>query len=270
MNPSKRLPWPTVVGGRYQLPPALRLFAREGDDDQTTGDEALSAGQVTAINSIVHKAIGSRLSSQSFKESIGEIAGTAATAAISEAAGGIAEQVAATIAESNPKPKGGDDEGKSFKDEPEYKAMVQRDKDREIAHKKIEADRQAEVDGRLRSEEKTALEKALRTGGVEELKIRSCVATLLHEDNVMQRDNNGQIIYRIDKGEYNEDMGVEAGVKLFLESDEGKTFLPASGSRGTGVKGDSTNTGNNSTQKGAKMSKGEAAQVVTDFIGAAG
>lgn len=275
-QPPKPL-WPTLIGGRYQPPQAIRLFAREGDGDGGAGGDgttpagegdALSAVQVTAINNIVHKAIGSRLSSQSFKDSIGVIAGTAASEAITAASGGIAEQVAATLAAGGAGGGGGegDPPAPTFKDSAEYKAVMKRQEDNDAALEKIKDERQAEVDGRMRTEERSALETALRAGGVEEVKLRGCVATLLHEDKVMQRDSNGAIIYRINRGEYHDELGVTEGVADFLGTDEGKTYLPATGARGTGAVGDSTNSGNNQQRPGVKQTKAEAAQVVSDFM----
>jgi hypothetical protein len=224
------------------------------------------------VNNIVHKAITKRLSDPAFIESISSIAGAAASTAITEASGGIAEQVAATLAAQQPPPGGGTPPAgdpppsPSWKDSAEYKSMMDREKARDIKVAEIEAERKAEVDDRLRTEERSTLEAALRKGGVEELKIRGCVATLIHEDGVMQRGANNELIYRVNRGEYVDDMDVTKGVTEFLGTDEGKTYLPATGARGTGATGDSTNTGNNSQSGGQKQTKEQAAQILSDTL----
>jgi len=277
MHRSKDLKHPffrPTRGGKYQPAAPLQLRAREGDDegdDEGGGSgEELTAGQVTAVNTIIHKAIGSRLSSQSFKDSIGVIAGEAAATAVGNVTGKIDELIAAQAAGGDDKDKdkkGKPPEGGSWKDSPEYKDMLKREEARDAAAKKIEEERAAEKEAGYRNEERKQLEAALRKAGVDEVKLRSCVATLIHEDKVMQRDSNGDVVYRINRGEFFDDLGVAEGVADFLGTDEGKSFLPAAGTGGTGAIGNSDNKGNNSQRKGAKQTKEEAASVVSEWLG---
>jgi len=272
LNPSKKPLWPALIGGNYQPHKSIRLVAREDDPPGTP-----PALDETGVNNIVHKAITKRLSDPAFIESISNIAGQAATSAITEASAGIAEQVAATLAASGPAPGAPPPDGTppapapvAWKDSPEYKAMEKRDQVREDERTAEKAERQAERDAKDRADERSTLEAALRAGGVEEINLRGCVSTLLHEDKVMQRDASGQIVYRVNHGEYNEDMDVAKGVKSFLDTDEGKTYLPATGARGTGATGDTKNVGNNIPTGGQKQTKEQAAQILSDTLFAGG
>lgn len=264
-------------GGRYQAPAQLILRAREGEGEGGEGEggeggEQLTAGQITQMNTIIHKAIGSRLSSQSFKDSIGTIAGAAAATAMEGFSGKLDELIAAKVTpDPDDKGKGGKPpEGGSWKDSPEYKDMLKREEARDAAAKKIEDERAAEKETGYRNEERKELEAALRKAGIEEVKLRSCVATLIHEDKVMQRDANGDVVYRVQRDDFFDDMGVHEGVKEFLGTDEGKAFLPASGAGGTGVVGNSDNKGQNSQRKGKGQTKDEAAAVVSAWLGGGG
>lgn len=254
----------SIIAGKYAAHHRKVMWAREGDDDKTPVlDE-------TGVNNIVHKAITKRLTDPAFLETISTVAASAASTAITEASAGIAEQVAATLAATQapvPDPAGDTPPPQvSWKDSPEYKDMQKRDKDREAERDAEKAERKAEKDAQLRVDERTALEAELRAGGIEEIKIRGCVATLIHEDKVMQRGPNNEIVYRINRGDYNDDMDVAKGVATFLATDEGKTYLPATGSRGTGATGDSTNNVNNSSPHGTKQTKEEAARILSDNL----
>ena len=276
-KPLKTSIFKPTKGGNYQPPAQLILRAREGDDDdegeggQREGE--FTPGQVTAVNTIIHKAIGSRLSSQSFKDSIGAIAGEAAGQAME----GFSSKIDELIAAQGKSSEGDDKEDKGnkgktpdFKDSPEYKAMVQRDKDRQTEHDALIAKDKEKEEAQLRSEERTHLEAALRKAGIEEVKIRACAATLIHEDKVLQRDSAGNIVYRAQRDGYFDDLDLSAGVADYLGTDEGKAFMPASGASGTGSIGNSDNKGQNSQRKGQAQTKDEAAKVVSAWLGGGG
>lgn len=280
MRRSKELKHPyfrPLNNGRYQTAIIPKFTAREGEGEGAgdTGEgagEGLTAAQKTELNNITHAAITKRLGDPAFRESIGTIAAEAATSAVATATEGFSTKLDELLASKGKGDgKGGNQTGAgSWKDSPEYKDMVERDKDRQTEHDALKQERVDEKESGYRTEERKALEDALRKAGVDEIKIRSCCATLIHEDKVLHRNDAGAIIYRINRGEYNDDLDVTAGVADFLETDEGKTFLPASGSGGTGVVGDSTNQGNNIQRQGQKQTKAEAATVVNEWLEGAG
>jgi len=266
-----------ITNGQYKIfvPKFIAHEGEDGDDDKDEGDEApFTHEQMSKMSKVIHKAIGTRLNSQSFKDNIGAIAGEAAAAAVGAATEGLTAKMEELLS-ANPGGNGNGrdkDESKaqSWKDSPEYKAMIQRDKDRDAEIERMKQEREDEKNAADRKEERATLEAALRKAGIEELKLRSCVATLIHEDKVMQRDSNGQMVYRVNRGEYNEDMTVSEGVSEFITTDEGKAFLPAKGATGTGAVGDSTSEGTKNSRKGASQTKEEAAGVVTAWLSGAG
>lgn len=248
---------------KYKLSVPSTLNASEGDGDgngdaggtegNTTSEKPFSQDQMRMLNHVVHGAVN---------KSVGRInAGQDAnneriTGEFNELKGLIAGMAKPT---ENP-PSG--DPVKDFKDSDEYKALIQRDKDRETEHLAYKAEREKEVQASKRAEEKSAIESALRTAGVPELQLRSATALIL-SDGVVQRDDNNSVIYQFDRGEYKEPLSVSDGITEFLGTDEGKTFLPATGATGTGVVGNVGGNAGETTKSGSNMTKTEAAAVLT-------
>ncbi len=249
----------------------------DGDGDGAGGGELFTSEQKTGISDIVHKAMRGHLpkilvkhmDSDEYKSAQAAIT----TAAMEGATAGIVEQVVAAIGTTITPPGGGggagdDKDPPSFKDSQEYKDLMKRDESREARTKALEDERAAEKETAKRSEEKTTLETALRAAGVEETRIRGASALLLNVENVVQRDANGQMFYNADRGDFKEELTIEAGVKDYLTTDEGKALLPASGARGTGATGGDDRGGKKTAIAPTKMTKGEASEVLmSEFFG---
>lgn len=90
---------------------------------------------------------------------------------------------------------------------------------------------------RLRSEERTALTEALVQAGVDKSRMRAAVALIYGEDQAVGRDDDKRIVFKIPKAGYTDEVTLEEGISHWLKTDEGKAFLPAKGSAGSGAAG---------------------------------
>lgn len=249
-----------------------------GDDDGDAGGgedpkpQPFNKDQKTEISNIMHqglsrampKALAKHLGSEEFNKAI--------ATNIEGAMAGLTETLIEKFGASQtptPDPKPGDSPAPpmSFKDSPEYQDMLKRDKAREDRVKKMEDDRKSEIETARRSEEKSALSTALLAAGVDPTRLRGALSVLISEDQVIQRDENGAMYYKANRGEFSEDFSIEDGVKDYLLGDEGKSLLPATGARGTGATGGTQEKTQRISQPAAKMSKKEAAEVIqTNFL----
>lgn len=109
----------------------------------------------------------------------------------------------------------------------------------ELERKNQEAERRAQEteQKRLASEERNALQKALRDAGVDEARLRGAVALLYGEDKVIARDEDGNIVFKVARTGYVDEVPLDEGVTEWLRSDEGKAHLPARGTAGSGASG---------------------------------
>lgn len=89
----------------------------------------------------------------------------------------------------------------------------------------------------LRQEEREALSKAYKAGGVVDAYIPTLVDAQMAR-GVVIRDDEGNISWRKNKDEVT---GLDDGVKEYLSSPEGKHYLPATGARGAGNAASSKN-----------------------------
>lgn len=106
--------------------------------------------------------------------------------------------------------------------------------------------REAEASARAREEERGALQTALRTAGIEDNRLRAAVALIYGEDQRVGRADNGDIVFKVQKAGYVDEVTLDDGIGDWLKSDEGKTFLPARGAAGSGASGS-----NHQRKKGA-------------------
>jgi hypothetical protein len=117
----------------------------------------------------------------------------------------------------------------------ELQAMVEKEK-RAREEQAAEAERQRQA--ALAKEARDALGAALRAKGVPEVQARAAVAMLTTEADVLGRNEEGVVIFKVPKGtgqaRYIDEVPVEKGVEEWLKTDEGKAFLPARNAGGAG------------------------------------
>jgi hypothetical protein len=189
------------------------------DDDEDDGD--ISPKQRELIISTVNAAVSTHL-------------GRKLTGAIAEAIGPALEPITAQLAELG-KAKGGQQQGApggagagagaGGATDPAVAAMQSeltklqtqlKARDDEAAKAKI-ATAAAQRDGKLT--------ELLTAGGVDKLRLRGAAAVV--RDSLVQDPKDGSWKYRAQRDGYHEDLEVGAGIKEFLDTDEGKAYLPA-------------------------------------------
>lgn len=95
----------------------------------------------------------------------------------------------------------------------------------------IRAEAQREKQAARKAEEKVAMQAALQSAGVANLKGAMAV---LESDGKFGRDENGQIRFFVPKDGYVDELSLEEGLKAWLASDDGKHYLPPTGTVGSG------------------------------------
>jgi hypothetical protein len=202
----------------------------QGQGGEGSGDGGDGAVDVKLIDARVNAAISTQLSRfrQSFEK---DVAGT-----ISKSLEPLASRMEAltTIG------AGGDD--KKDKGKGDEAAEIQKKADARIAelerkYADSESKRESETKARARDEERAALSQALRTAGIGDNRLRAAVALLYNEDARVGRNDGGEIIFKIPKAGYTDEVTLEDGITGWLTTEEGKTFLPARGAGGSGGTG---------------------------------
>lgn len=141
----------------------------------------------------------------------------------------------------------------------ERQKSMDRIRELEDKYKAAESAREAEAQRALRVEERNVLQDALRKGGVDDARIRPAVALLYTEEQRIVRDDNGKVSMKV-VGKYGEELlPVDKAVAGWLQSDDGKIFLPPRGAAGSG----SSHSGRG---KSADSPKDKAAQEKADAI----
>jgi hypothetical protein len=121
--------------------------------------------------------------------------------------------------------------------------------------KALEAQREeAETEKRKAREqaERSALAEALRSGGVDENRMRAAVAYLYLDERRIRRDEDDNIVMSFQREWGEELVPVDKGIAEYLRSDQGKVFLPPVEAAGSGNKG-----GRPPNSKGNKLSRSE-------------
>lgn len=97
-----------------------------------------------------------------------------------------------------------------------------------------EAEVAAERQRAARNEERTRLGDALRLAGIGEDRIRGAVALLYTEDQRVGRNEDGEIVFKNRKDGYEEELPLNEGIAQWVNSDEGKYYLPPRAVGGSG------------------------------------
>ena len=213
---------------------ALICWAGDGSDagDAATGDggdggDAGDGGddQKNQQSALINSAVSSHLSR--FRKSFERDVASAITSAVAP----LAEQLA--------KLGGGnqDDKAAASKGKDELAKAMARIDELERSNKEAIQRAEATEKARLSDEEKIALQKVLVAKGIEPGKLRAAVALLYTEDKRVGRDESGNIVFRIPKAGYTDEVTLDEGVAAWLKDDEGKSFLPARGAAGSGAAG---------------------------------
>lgn len=202
----------------------------QGTDDQ--GDQGFSDDQQKAIDARVNAAVSNQLSRfrKSFEADLdGKLDGKLGP--IADSLKSLQDSATSRSDQGDQDDKGNDQSLAELQ-----KAQARID---ELERKNKEAEQRAQdtEHKRLASEERTALQKALREAGVDEARLRGAVALLYGEDAVVARDSDGNIVMKVQRSGYVDEVTLDEGVAEWLKSDEGKAHLPARGTGGSGASG---------------------------------
>ena len=262
-----------AFGGNWQ-PTSSLICSGEGDGDGGgggsgdgegggDGETKLTENQLKQVSNVVNQALSKRMGSQSFKDSIGTAAGEAAASAITNAMPGILEEIGKVKPKSSEGDKGGGDGG--WKDSEEYKQSMKREEARDAKIANIEAERKTEIEEKNRRQERDVLSIALKKHGVPDTRLRGAMSMLYSDDKVIRRDDDGNIRY-VKQEEWGEELvDVDKGVADFLKTDEGLSYLPPTGARGTGNRGGKAK-GAHATNATQKPTKEEAENQLVSWI----
>jgi uncharacterized coiled-coil protein SlyX len=94
----------------------------------------------------------------------------------------------------------------------------------------------AETEARQREqEERQALSSQLAAHGIEGAKQRAALALLYSEEKKVKRNDKGEICFAIMQSYGEELISLEEGIKAWVGTDDGKSFLPPRGVQGAGT-----------------------------------
>ena len=206
----------------------------EGGTDGAGGDATtLTEEQLTEVDKRIHGAVSSQLTRfrTSFEKDLdGKLNGKLNP--ISESLKTLTER-----AETPPDDDKGKDKGTDDAATKELKKAEARIADLETKNRDAEAHAQSTEKKRLASEEQRALTEALREAGCDDKRLRGAVAVLYAVDERVGRDEEGNIVMKMQRAGYVEDVKLDVGIGEWLATEEGKSYLPARGVGGSGAQG---------------------------------
>lgn len=85
--------------------------------------------------------------------------------------------------------------------------------------------------------ERSKLSTALGLAGVDAGRIRPAVALLHTEDKRVSLSDTGEVVFKIQKDGYTDDLPLDEGIEEWLKSPEGKHFAPSRDVHGSGATG---------------------------------
>lgn len=145
--------------------------------------------------------------------------------------------IAETLDKIGGKGKGDDKGGKGKGDESvDVESEVEK---RVRAHlKKIDDERAAERADVQRKEERAELQRVLIERGMDPKRAKGAVALLHGDERRIKRDGDGNIVFTVERGSgssrYSDELSLSDGVAAWLDTDDGKSYLPPKGARGSG------------------------------------
>ena len=230
----------------------------EGSKELVLGEDAKKY-----IGSAINAALTSRLKRGVIKDELGGMVTEAVTNAVTAA---LAANTGAGEGEGGKGDKGGG-QGGDIHQHPDFQAMQARQKELESKLADQERARQDEITQRHRSEERSALEGSLRTAGVTAELVPAATALLFESRGVLGRNDQGTIVYKAQRDGYVDELKIEDGVREFLETAEGKSFMPAAGAGGSGARpGAGAGGGPPRTKDGDAMDVKEAESVLASAL----
>jgi len=128
--------------------------------------------------------------------------------------------------------------------------------------KKMQEERAAAEAAKKLAEEKE--ERLALTQALTEVGVRGSKAALNHlkAEGRIGRNADGELIFKMPRDGYEEEMSLEEGLTEWLSTDEGKLFAPPRGSEGSNA----SQTRASARKPGQKMDKSEAANIVAGFL----
>lgn len=243
-----------------------------GDDGGGGGNDGGGGGGQQGLNEELKKyitgAVNSALTNRLKRGAIKEELGGMVTEAVTNAVGSAMESFKPPEDEKgNKKGSGGD-----IHQHPDFQAMIARQKELEGKLQKQQEEREQERKQRQAAEERGALERTLRGNGIAEKLVPAATALLYDSRRVLGRNDDGQIVFRAQRDGYVDELKLEDGIREWIDSDEGKSFLPATDSSGSGARGGSSPPRQARKPKGddGELSEEEAEQVLFGYMSGGG
>lgn len=214
-----------------------------GDDDDGGNAGPFTPDQEKALGRMVNSALTSHMGRKPFKDAIAAAVGEHTSpilAKLEEMSGGGSGDGGGGNGAGNGNGQGGG----SVKLPPE----VQRQLDEQAKLiKRLQGENETSKAESARvkkqnetAEEKAALGRALKAGGLPDERVAGAVALLYHEQAKLKRDADGRVRYQLAREGYTDDVDVETGVAEWLKSSEGKSYLPPVNVQGGGARGGSS------------------------------
>jgi hypothetical protein len=227
----------------------------DGGDGGDKGREGDDKGKKSGLDDDSKKFINQAITNQFRRGFVKEMI----TQTVSESVGSAVKDALKDFTPPAPPPATGDGGNESD----EVKALQARLKEQETKFEDMQRKTKEKEDAAARQEERGILESQLRKQGVPDARLRAAVSLISHELGTVQRDDTNNIIWNAQRDGYSERLSVDDGVKEFLNTDEGKTFLPPTNAGGSGDHGGAPPTPDT---KRPSMSKDQARSVLGDFL----
>lgn len=183
-----------------------------------------------------------------------------------KSAAGIEELKALLTAKPPESTPTGGSKGKDSADDEKYNELKKNFDQLKLENEKVQkaaaqekAAREAKELEIAQNEERGLLSKVLEEAGIKDARRAGAAAYLYLDQKKIKRNEKGEICF-LDKDEYGDDalVPVDKGVKKWLSTEEGKAYLPAVESQGSGTRGG----GVPGPRPGEKMTKQQAESIL--------
>lgn len=142
-------------------------------------------------------------------------------------------------------------------DEPEKVTLTNRVVRIEEENKKLHQQIKMERENAQRMSMRSQLESNLQKQNVPNQLLKAAVAQLLHEDKLVDLDENGNSFFKVNSNGYEERASLEEGISSWIKGD-GKAFVAPLQIKGTGLKSQRTNRPAPVDQMASQEEKDEA------------
>jgi hypothetical protein len=148
----------------------------------------------------------------------------------------ISKQLSDLAATQQPPPGDGKGKGKGkdgdpAEGSPEFRGMQKQLADQKAAHDKLLSELAAEKAKAADASMRSALRDKLAAHGIEGVRAKHAIASLVDSEKRVRRDDDGQAVFIDTDGQ---PIDIDTGLKAWAKTEDAKIFLPPTGARGSG------------------------------------